>query len=94
MRFSLREQSSPQVPGLFPEDQARPLHRANGPQDALRDALPRRSDCSEPGLLREAERRGPAEVVLHFAHPSSCSDPEGRMSCRVDSYKVGDSVKA
>jgi hypothetical protein len=51
------------------------------------------SDCSGPGL-REAERRGPAEVVLHFAHPRSCGDPVGLMPCRGDSYKVGDSAKA
>jgi hypothetical protein len=50
-------------------------------------------DCSGLGL-REAERRGPAAVVLRFAHPRSCGDAEGRMSCRGDSYKVGDSVKA
>jgi hypothetical protein len=49
--------------------------------------------CSGP-RLREGQRRGPAEVVLHFAHLRSCGAPAGRMSCRGDSYKVGDSVKA
>jgi hypothetical protein len=50
-------------------------------------------DCSEPGL-RDAERRGPAEVLLRFAHQRSCGDPVGRMPCQDDSYKVGDSAKA
>jgi hypothetical protein len=66
--------------------------RPDGPQDALRDTLPR-CYCSRPGL-REAKHREPAEVVLHVAHPRSCGTPAGRISCLVDSYKVGDSGKA
>ena len=81
------------MPSLFPEGQARAVPRPDGPQDAPRNALYHGGDCLRPGL-REAERRGPAEVVLHFAHPRSCGDLVGRMSCQGDSYKVGDSVKA
>jgi hypothetical protein len=57
---------------LWTEREARAVHRPDGLQDALRDTLPRRRLLG-PGL-REAERRGPAEVVLHFAHPRSCGD--------------------
>ena len=42
----------------------------------------------------EALRRGPGEIVLGFYHTRACGEPAGRMSCRGDSYKVGDSVKA
>ena len=42
----------------------------------------------------ETGRRGLAEVILRFAHPRSCGDPADRLSCRGDSYKVGDSGKA
>jgi hypothetical protein len=43
--------------------------------------------CSEAGL-REAERRGPDEVVLRFAHPRSCGDPAGKMSCQGGCFTV------
>ena len=79
-------------PGCFRRVK-RAVHRPDGPQDAPRDALYHSGDCSRPGL-REAERREPAEVVLHFVHPRICGDSAGRMSCWGDSYKVGDSVKA
>ena len=42
----------------------------------------------------ELQRRGPGEILLGFYHTRGCGDPAGRMSCRGDSYKVGDSVKA
>ena len=42
----------------------------------------------------ETERRGLAEVILRFAHLKSSGDPADQSSCRGDSYKVGDSVKA
>ena len=42
---------------------------------------------SGPGL-REAERRGPAEVVLRFAHPRSCGDSAGKMSYRGGCFTV------
>jgi hypothetical protein len=30
----------------------------------------------------QAERRGPDEVILRFAHPRSCGDPADKTSCR------------
>jgi hypothetical protein len=30
----------------------------------------------------EAQRRGPDEVILRFAHPRSCGDPAGKLSCK------------
>jgi hypothetical protein len=65
---------------------------------AIRDLFSERPEYWHHGALHlacsEAVRRGLAEVVLRFAHPRSCGDPADRMSCRGDSYKVGDSVEA
>ena len=74
---------------------ARRIKRA--PYIALTDRRTRREtryhggDCSGPGL-REAERRGPAEVVLRFAHPRSSGDPAGKMSCRSGCFAVNEST--
>ena len=47
-------------------------------------------DCSGPGQ-REAERRGPAEVVLRIAHTRSCGDPKGgKLACRGECFLVTD----
>ena len=86
---------------------SRPDHKCPGcsrrvkrtPYIALADRKTRREtryhgdNCSGLGL-GFAERSGPVGVVLRLAHPRSCGDPAGRMSCRGESYKVGDSVKA
>ena len=34
------------------------------------------------------------EVLNGASRPNGGGDPAGRMFCRIDSYKVGDSVKA
>jgi hypothetical protein len=73
---------------------SKPVHKCpacsrrikRAPYIALTDRRTRRErryhggDCSEAGL-REAERRGPDEVVLRFAHPRSCGDPRGKLAC-------------
>jgi hypothetical protein len=65
---------------------------------AIRDLFSKHPECWHHGAPHlaylEAERQGLAEVIMRFAHPSSCGDPVGRMSCQGDRYKVGDSVKA
>jgi hypothetical protein len=43
--------------------------------------------CALAGM-REAERRGPREIVLRFAHPRSCGDPAGKMACRGGCFAV------
>jgi hypothetical protein len=42
----------------------------------------------------ELQRRGPGEILFGFYHTRGYGDPAGWMSCRIDSYKVGDSAKA
>jgi len=42
----------------------------------------------------ELQRQGPGGILLGFYHTRGCGDPAGWMSCRGDSYKVGDSVEA
>jgi hypothetical protein len=65
------------------------------PYIALTDRRTRRETryhggvCSGPGL-REAERRGLAEVVLRFAHPRTCGDPAGAKACRGRCFAVSD----
>jgi hypothetical protein len=65
---------------------------------AIRDLFSEHPEYWQHGALHlaclETVRRGLAKVILRFAHPRSYGDPADRMSCRVDSYKVGDGVKA
>ena len=66
--------------------------RIGTPQDHL---LPRqrRGGCLE-AVTVELQRQGLGGILLGFYHTRGCGDPTGRMSCRGDSYKVGDSVEA
>jgi hypothetical protein len=43
--------------------------------------------CLEVGA-REAQRRGPYEIVLGFYHGLECADPAGKMNCRGGCFTV------
>ncbi len=43
--------------------------------------------CLQAGAA-EAERRGPDEVILRFAHPGSCGDQGGRLGRRGGCFTV------
>ena len=73
----------------------------SAPYVSLQDRHTRKITCYHGNVARyleaatgEAQRRGPGETVLGFYHTRACGEPAGWMSCRGDSYKVGDSVEA
>jgi hypothetical protein len=73
----------------------------SAPYVSLQDRHPCKITCyhgNVAGCLEvvtvELQRRGPGKILLGFYHTRGCGDPAGRMSCRGDSYKVGDSVEA